>query len=44
MRPSARSLNLSWIRIFSLLVPVGPPLGFGARDERAWEALVEELS
>ena len=38
------SLNSGWLRIFSLLLPVGPPLGFGARDERAWKELVEELS
>jgi hypothetical protein len=38
------SLNSGWIRLFSLLLPVGPPLGLGARDERAWKDLVEELS
>jgi hypothetical protein len=37
-------LNLGWLRIFSLLLPVGPPLGLGARDERAWKDLVERLS
>ena len=38
------SLNAGWLRIFSLLLPVGPPLGFGVRDERAWRDLVERLS
>ena len=33
-----------WLRIFSLLVPVGPPIGLGVRDERAWEQLVQRLS
>jgi hypothetical protein len=37
-------LNSGWLRIFSLLLPVGPPLGFDVRDERAWEELVERLS
>lgn len=37
-------LNPGWLRIFSLLLPVGPPLGLGSRDERAWKDLVERLS
>jgi hypothetical protein len=37
-------LNAGWLRIYSLLVPVGPPLGLGRRDERAWEQLVQRLS
>jgi hypothetical protein len=44
MRLSMSCLNAGWLRVFSLLVPVGPPLGFGARDERAWEQVVEELT
>jgi hypothetical protein len=43
MRMSARCFNTSWIRVFSLLVPVGPPLGLDARDEHAWEELVDCL-
>jgi hypothetical protein len=39
-----RCINAAWLRIFSLLLPVGPPLGLGAGDERAWEQLVQELS
>lgn len=37
-------MNLNWRRVFSLLLPVGPPLGIGLRDARAWEELVEHLS
>ena len=44
MRLSANCFNASWIRVFSLLIPVGPPLGLGARDERAWEEIVQQLS
>lgn len=36
--------SAGWLRIFSLLVPVGPPIGLSARDERAWEQLVQRLS
>ena len=39
-----QSNNLSaWVRVFSLLVPVGPPIGLGSRDERALEFLAEYL-
>lgn len=44
MRLGTDCLNASWIRVFSLLIPVGPPLGLGVRDERAWEDLVQRLS
>lgn len=43
MRLSANCVNNSWIRVFSLLLPVGPPLGLNTRDERAWEELVQGL-
>ncbi len=33
-----------WLRIFSLLVPVGPPIGFDVRDARALEQLANRLS
>lgn len=33
-----------WLRVFSLLVPVGPPIGLDVRDARAWEQLVQRLS
>ena len=44
MRRPMSCLNAGWLRIYSLLVPVGPPLGLGTRDERAWEQLVQRLS
>jgi len=44
MRYSKSCFNAGWLRIFSLLLPVGPPLGFGVRDERAWEELVDRLA
>jgi hypothetical protein len=44
MRLTSRCFNAGWLRVFSLLVPVGPPLGFGTRDERAWEEVVQRLS
>jgi hypothetical protein len=44
MRLPMSCLNASCLRIFSLLLPVGPPLGLGIRDERAWEQLVQRLS
>lgn len=44
MRLSTKGINAGWIRILSLLVPVGPPLGLGARDEQAWKELVPRLS
>lgn len=43
MRPSANCFSRNWIRVFSLLIPVGPPLGLGLRDGRAWEHLVQRL-
>ena len=36
--------NAGWTRVFSLLIPVGPSLGFGNRDARAWEQLLQRLS
>lgn len=37
-------VSLGWRCVFSLLLPVGPPLGFGLRDARAWQELVEHLA
>jgi hypothetical protein len=39
---SANCLS-AWVHVFSLLVPVGPPLGLGLRDERAFEQLAAYL-
>ena len=44
MRLSTKCINAGWIRVLSLIIPVGPPLGLGRRDERAWEELVPGLS
>jgi hypothetical protein len=43
MRLILGCFNAGWLRVSSLLIPVGPPLGLGARDERAWEQLAEGL-
>jgi hypothetical protein len=31
----------AWVHVFSLLLPVGPPLGLGSSDEQALEFLAE---
>lgn len=41
MRLSTSGFNTGWLRVFSLLLPVGPPMGLSRQDERAWEQLVE---
>lgn len=40
-----RSTNTlsAWVHVFSLLVPVGPPLGLCRSDERAFEQLAALL-
>jgi hypothetical protein len=44
VRLSMQCFNTNWVRIFSLLIPVGPPLGLGVRDQDAWAELVDRLS
>ena len=39
---SANTLS-AWVHVFSLLVPVGPPLGFGIIDATAFQELAALL-
>jgi len=39
---SANTLS-AWVHVFSLLVPVGPPLGLRTSEERAFEQLAALL-
>ena len=43
MRLSVRCIHAGCLRVCSLLIPVGPPLGLGKRDARAWREVVERL-